>query len=60
MNAADNRSELILAQWIQGFIAQDLDILSDCPGVDADRRILRLAFFGYWAGAYTGALLGST
>lgn len=31
--------------WLDGLSTFNLDILSDTPGVDADRRILRIAFF---------------
>ena len=34
-----------LNEWIEGFASFDLDVLSCCPGVDADRRILRLIAF---------------
>jgi len=34
-----------LFPWIEGLLLVDLKVLSDAPGVDTDRRILRLAFF---------------
>jgi hypothetical protein len=34
-----------LNEWIEGFASFDLDVLSCCPGADADRRILRFTAF---------------
>ena len=41
----DVADDFELAPWLEGLMSVDLDVLSDAPGVDTDRRILRLAFF---------------
>lgn len=35
--------------WLEGFVSLELSALEDMPGVDTDRRILRLALFAEWA-----------
>ena len=41
----DVSNDFELFPWIEGLLSVDLKVLSDAPGVDTDRRILRLAFF---------------
>ena len=40
----DVSNDFELFPWIEGLLSVDLKVLSDAPGVDTDRRILRLAF----------------
>jgi hypothetical protein len=42
-----------LTPWIEGLASFDLSVLSDAPGVDTDRRIVRLAFFAELAWKFT-------
>jgi len=41
----DVSDDFDLTPWLEGLVSLDLPTLSDAPGVDTDRRILRLAFF---------------
>lgn len=41
----DVSDDFDLTPWLEGLVSLDLSVLSDAPGVDTDRRILRLAFF---------------
>ena len=45
----DVSNDFELFPWIEGLLSVDLKVLSDAPGVDTDRRILRLAFFAMLA-----------
>jgi MYND finger len=41
----DISDDFQIDSWIEGLSALDLTVLEDIPGVDLDRRILRLVFF---------------
>ena len=49
----DVSDDFDLTTWLEGFVSFDSSILSDTPGVDTDRRILRLAFFAALAWEYS-------
>jgi len=40
----DVSDDFAFGPWIEGLLSMDLDLLSGIPGVDTDRRILRMAF----------------
>ena len=41
----DVTDDFDIIHWVEGLISADISTLIDAPGVDTDRRILRLAFF---------------
>jgi hypothetical protein len=41
----DVTDDFDITPWVEGLISTDISTLNDAPGVDTDRRILRLAFF---------------
>jgi len=45
----DVSDDFSIDSWLDGFVSFDLSFLKDLPGVDTDRRILRLALFAEWA-----------
>ena len=49
----DVSNDFDLTTWLEGFVSFNLADLSDAPGVDTDRRILRLAFFAELAWRYS-------